>query len=242
MRIPQAVFIATLLCSPVMSLAAQAPADGPMASPTPPSTVARPAPTPAPPVPSALLQPALGNVQQAVAAIKLEKWKRGTVRDQAGTNISAIQHDMQERLPSLLKTADAAPGSLSKVLPLSRNIDALYDVLVHVIEEARVSAPGDEIDQLEQAMDSLEKARVTLGTGLQDTAALQEKQIIELRATVQTQAASLRVAAIPAPKPVCPAPPAPVRKKKHATPTTTTPKTTSPAAPSSSTTTPAKPQ
>lgn len=243
MRTPHAVFITTVLTFPLATFAFQAPASGPSTPPAAPTSSAPPAaPAPAPPVPSALLKPALANVEQAVAAIKLDKWKRGSVRDAAGTNIKAIQRDLEEKLPSLVTTADATPGSLSRVLPLSRNIDALYDVLVHVIEQARVSAPGDEIPGLEQAMDSLEKARVTLGNGIQDTAAAQEKQLIDLRTTVQTQAASLRAAAVPAAKPVCPAPPAPVRKKKSTASSTSTPKTTKPTTTTPPTATPAKPQ
>ena len=113
--------------------------------------------------------------------------KQGTISMQS----SAI---CTERCRRLMKEGDAAPGTLSKVLPLSRNVDALYDVLVHVVEAARVSAPGDQVGQLQQAMADLEKARVAFGNQLQQTADVQEKQIVDLRTTVQTQAASLKAA------------------------------------------------
>ena len=57
-----------------------------------------------------------------------------------------------------------------------------------------VSAPGDQIAQLQQAMDSLEKARIKFGNHLQDTAEAQEKSLVDLRTTVQTQQASLHAA------------------------------------------------
>ena len=128
---------------------------------------------------------------------------------------------MNGMLPALMKEADAAPGSLSKVLPLSRNIDALYDVMVHVVEAARVVAPADQVGELQQAMADLEKARVAFGDQLQQTADAQEKHISDLRTTVQTQAASLKAAATAPPAPKCPAPPTPAKKKKVAPKSTT---------------------
>ncbi len=161
-------------------------------------------------------------MQQTVGSLKLDRWKRGTVRDEAGTNVDAIQRDLQGTLPSLLKDADTAPGSLSKVLPVSRNVDALYDVLVHIVEAARVSAPGDQVGALQATMADLEKARVRLGNQLVQTATMQEKQIVDLRTTVQSQAASLKAAATQPPAPKCPAPPAPAKKKRPVAKTTTT--------------------
>lgn len=189
-----------------------------------------------PAAPSDILRRSLDEVQQTIGNLKLEKWKRGTVRDEAGTNVEAIQRDMKGTLPSLLKEADAAPGSLSKVLPASRNVDALYDVLLHVVEAARVVAPGDQVAELQTTLSDLEKARVRLGIQLQQTAAMQEKQIVDLRATVQTQSAALKVAATPPPAPKCPAPATPARKKKRPAATTTKPAAGTTANP------PAKPQ
>jgi len=153
-----------------------------------------------------------------VNALKLEKWKRGTVREEANANISDIQRDVQTTLPSLLKDADAAPGILSKMLPLSRNVNALYDVLLRVEEGARVAAPAEQVTQLERTLVSLEKARSALDLQLQETAAAQEKQVTVLRATLQAQAASWS-AVTPPPAPTCPAPP-PAKKavKKHKPP------------------------
>jgi hypothetical protein len=220
MSICKAIFVTTVF-SPMLVCAAQTAAGGPTASAAPASSAFRPV------APSDILKPALEEVLQTVGAVKLDKWKRGTVRDEAGNNIDAIQHYMQGTMPQLMSEGDAAPGTLSKVLPISRNVDALYDVLVHVVEAARVSAPGDQVGQLQQAMADLEKARVIFGNQLQQTATVQEKEMLELRTTVQTQAASLKAASTPPPAPKCPAPPAPVKKKKKApAKSTTTPDTT----------------
>jgi hypothetical protein len=165
-------------------------------------------------------------VQQLVGGLKLDKWKRGSVRDEAGTNVDAIQRDLQGTLPKLIKDGDTAPGTMSKVLPVARNVDALYDVLVHLVEQARVSGPGDQVGQLQTAMADLEKARVALGAQLQQTATVQEKQIVDLRTTVQTQAASLKAASTPPPAPKCPAPATPAKKKKVPAKKTNTPGST----------------
>ncbi|MBS1802218.1 MAG: hypothetical protein JST28_02565 [Acidobacteria bacterium] len=180
-----------------------------------------------PSAPSDILQRSLDEVRITVGNVKLDKWKRGNVRDEAGTNIDAIQRDLQGTLPGLLKDADSAPGTLTKVLPLSRNVDALYDVMVHVVEASRVVGTGDSVGQLQTALNDLEKARVVLDNQIQLTADMQEKQVVDLRTTVQKQDASLRAAATPPPAPKCPAP-TPAKKKRVAKPAgaATTPATT----------------
>jgi BRCT domain type II-containing protein len=235
MRIPKAAIGAavSIVFLPAMILrSAQVPATSVNTSAT-----GTPASYFTPSAPSDILQRALDEVRITVAQVRLDKWKRGSIRDEAGTNVDAIQRDMQGALPALLKDADAAPGTLSKVLPLSRNVDALYDVLVHLVEQARVSGPGDQAGQLQVAIADLEKARVILDNQIQQTADAQERQVVELRTTVQKQEESLRVASTPPPAPKCPAPAAPAKKKHH-----TTKSTTKPASGSSTSTTTSKPQ
>lgn len=241
MRIPQALLATSIFISSTLFCSAQTTASGPPspANGAPPATAAPSNFSPA--KPSDILKRPLSELEQVLGDVKLDKWKKGTVRDEASNNMNAISRDLQHTLPTLVTTADSAPGTLSKVLPVSRNVDALYDVLVHLVEGARVSAPGDQAGELQQVMGDLEKARVTLGEQMVQTASMQEKQIVDLRTTVQTQAASLRAAATtPPPAPKCPVAPAPAKKKKKpATATTTGQK---PAAGTPATTTPPKPQ
>ena len=103
---------------------------------------AAPAAAPAPPVlPSNLLVPSLNHLQETLNALKLDKWKRGTVRDEAGDNVNEVLKDVKSTLPDLMKTADSGPEAVSKTLPLSRNLGALYDVMLRVYEASRVVAP-----------------------------------------------------------------------------------------------------
>jgi hypothetical protein len=238
MRIFHPVFLAAAVCSTVAANAVQAPTNAAPAQGHPPSQAApiqapQAQAPPAQPVPSGLLKPSLDTVRQTLTALNLEKWKRGTVREEAADHISAIQRDMQDNLPPLLQDADAAPQTFSHVLPMYRNVDALYDVLLRVVEAARVSAPADQVTQLEGAWASLSKARHTLDDRLEDMAVEQEKQISGLRNTVQTQTAALHAAAAtpPAAAPVpCKTPAPRPRAKKKPNPPPATPLTASPTA------------
>jgi hypothetical protein len=162
-----------------------------------------------------MLQPSLDTLKETIGSLKLDKWKGGSVRTEATANVNSIQRDLQETLPGLLKDADGAPNSLGTLLPLHRNLDALYDVVLRVYDAARVSGPGDQVAALQAAMSSLEGGRRSLNDRLVSLAAAQEKQITQLQSSL---------AAKP-PAPVCPvvAPPPPaapvkkaVRKKKPA--------------------------
>jgi hypothetical protein len=189
---------------------------------------AAPTQTPAQSI-SGVLQPALNTVHLTLQSLRTDKWKKGSVRDEATVNIDAIQNDLRNNLPSLLQTADAAPGSVTKLLPVTRHVDALYDVLLRVTEASRIAAPDDQAAQLQQALTGLSNARLALDDRMQGSAGALEKQVQDLRATVQQQAA--QIAATPAPSALPCVPPPPARKA--------TPKRKPAAKPATGTTTPA---
>lgn len=199
-----------------------------LAAQTPAAT--QPAPAKPSPTPSAILKPALDNLQQALSVVRLEKWKgTGTIREEAEANISSIHRDLESTLPSLLAEADASPNSVVHLLPTYDNIGALYDVLLRVTAGSKLAAPSQQSAALDQAMTSLDAARRTLSDRLHSEAMAQEKQVSDLKATLRT------VQATPAPVvAACPPPPPPAKKRKAA------PKTTKPTTSTSSTnTTPA---
>ena len=211
MQIPHAALISTLAFAPLIL-------HGQPATPAaPPST----APVAAAPVtPSSVLQPALVVVESTLNSVKVDRWKRGSVRDEAGDNVNAMLHDLKTNLPPLLADADSSPRSLSKAIPLMKHLDAFYDVLLRVEEGARVSAPGDQVDQLLDALKKLGTARIDLYDNLQQSAAGQEKQVTDLQAQVKVQQAKLqepKPAPPPAPAP-CPTPKPAVKKKRPVTP------------------------
>jgi hypothetical protein len=171
-------------------------------------------------------------VEQAVSALKVDKWKKGTVRDEAGGHIGSILRDLHMTLPPMLATADAAPGATSKMLPVSRNLAALYDVLLSVVEAARIAGSADDLAELQQALTGLGNARDALDDRLLASIDALEKQEVDLRISLKASEAARVATPPPVVTPACPAP-APVRKKRVPKPAAATPQTST--APASST-------
>lgn len=164
---------------------------------------------------SAALQPSLDGLHKTMQGLHLDKWKGGGVRAEAERNIGSIMQDVEGTLPPLLQNADAAPASVSAALPALRNVDALYDVVLRVYDAARVAAPGDQVEALQQAMTGLDGGRHALMDHVTAAADAREKQVVALQTKLKTQVAP--VCPAPPPAPVCPTPKKPaVRKKKPA--------------------------
>lgn len=154
-----------------------------------------------------ILQPALDQVRGALAQVRVDKWKKGNIREEASQNIDQIRKDLDGSLPPLQRAADAAPGSLSRTLPVSRNVSALYDVLLRVVEASRVTAPDDQVARLQDALVALGNARLKLADAMQSSAETMEKQADDLRATIRSEEAQKAAAsAVPAAQPCTPAP------------------------------------
>jgi hypothetical protein len=227
MRISNAGIVVTICCSLSAAACAEQLRTGSTATtqnpaPTPVAATPPVAPPPPPFVTSQILQPSLDMLQQTLGAVKIDKWKRGSIRDEASSDIDQIQRDLQDNVPPLMKDADASQGTLSKVLPVSKHVDALYDVLLRVVEAARFSAPDDQATQLRQALSGLGSARLKLDDHIEERAAAQETQIHDLRGAVEKQA-SFKCPA-PPPTPVCTTPP-PKKPRKKTTSSSSTTKT-----------------
>ena len=187
--------------------------------------------------PSSLLRPSLSAVQDTLNNLRFDRWKKGSVRAEASDHVSSLLKDMQSNLPSLMSTADAAPGSVSQSMPLMKHLDAFYDVLLRVEEAARVSAPSEQVSALQKTMLQLNQSRLALDDRLQTEAVAQEKATVDLLASVKTlqqttaQYKAQIASAAAAPPPCKPATPA---KKKPAAkqPATNAPATATPAKPS----------
>lgn len=172
----------------------------------------------------AVLQPAVLSLQQAVDLLRVDKWKTSREVKAATTdNIGSIRKDVEGTLPGLVTAADAAPGSLTAMLPLSRNVGALYDVVLRVTVIAESGAPGDQAQALEKALNGLESARRSLADHLQQMAASDEARAGDLQKQLN---ARTTVAAVCPPAagatPVKAAADPEKRKKKVARPAKTT--------------------
>jgi hypothetical protein len=221
------VMLSAVFCAGQMPAA---PAMPPAQNQTPPATA------------SSVLQPSIDVVVNTLNALNLDKWKKGSVREEAANHVHSILRDVQTNLPPVMAAADAAPGSLSAAMPLVKHLDALYDVLLRVEEGSRVAAPSDQIGTLQQALVVFSTARFALDDALQKQAVTQEKQLSDLRVAVTKEtaartAAEQKAAAV---KP-CTPPAKPVRRRKRTTPAKKPQGTAAPQKPQSPAT-PQKPQ
>lgn len=155
------------------------------------------APQLAAPQPSTLLRPGLNSLEPALETLQPARWKLPQpARDEVQANLGSLHRALETTLPTLLTTADAAPSNFPALLPLSRNITALYDVLLRVEERARTAAPADQFAAVGQARLALDQARRAFDASLETTAIAQQAQLQQLQTRLAT------------PTPVCPAPPA----------------------------------
>lgn len=150
-------------------------------------TAEAPAPATPPAVsPSAILRPALANVQSTTAELKISKWKiPGSAREAAQEDVNSIQRDLGGTLPGLLASADAAPGSVPPSFAVYRNLDALYDVLLRISQKADLSAPSREAVAIASSLHELEAARRQLGDSILNTAQHHEARLVALESAVR---------------------------------------------------------
>lgn len=200
--------------------ATAAPASAPAA--TAPASASASASTSAPALASYtdLLKPALSNLYGTLADLKLEKWKNGNVRTEAEHDTASIVDDLNQKVPDLLKDADAAPARIDAAMPLARNFAALYDVSLRVLDAARIAAPADQAAKIQEALNGLAAANRALYDRLEQAAKAQQVQIgdLETRIKVQQEAAAHPLVAAAPPPPPCPVPAKkPAAKRKPAT-------------------------
>jgi hypothetical protein len=144
---------------------------------------------------SDVLNPALNVVSQTMAGLNISRWKApGEVRGAMQQNADSISRDLHNTLPGLLAQADAAPNSIPAILPVYRNVDALYDVLLRVSETANLAAPENESANISSSLNQLESARKDLSNVILSIAKNQEAEMTKLRATVAQYAATQQAA------------------------------------------------
>lgn len=175
-----------------------------------PSSTAGSPQSPAP-APSSLVRPAADAVSQTLSTLRFDRWKRGSIRDEASQDSDSIVNNLHRSLPPILDAADAAPTANSRLVPAFQNVDAMYDVLLRIYSAARVAGQPEDVDSLKKALTTLSLSRSALAARMQDQAAAQEKQIVDLRASYQALAAQKNA---PPLKPEPCTPPAPTHRAK----------------------------
>lgn len=139
------------------------------------------------------LRPALQQVGQALAGAQPDHWKvPREVKSAMDGDIEAIERDLNGTLAGLLQQADAAPGQVPAEFLVYRNVDALYDTLLRVVETADLAAPNQESGALQTALTSLESARAQLGDAILAGAQSQQNELSGLRRAIQAAQAAQR--------------------------------------------------
>jgi hypothetical protein len=140
---------------------------------------------------SGTLRPALSQVNQAVSNLDIRHWKApGSVKSAASGDVSSIQRDMSGTLASLMSQAEVAPSSVPSSFAVYRNVDALYDTLLRVVETADLSAPDQDVSALEGALRQLEAARTDLGERILAATQAQQNEVVRLRTVIARAAAA----------------------------------------------------
>jgi hypothetical protein len=197
----------------------------------------------------AQLEASSKNTQADLAKLRIERWKTdGSYKKQALAKVDSIQRNLQGALPEIISQLRAAPEDLSATFKLYRNLDALYEVLASVVEDAGAFGSKDDLQALSNDLSGFEGTRKQMAERIETLSAAKDAEVTRLRADLKTA----QTAAIPAapPKKIVvddnePPKKPPVKKKttKPANPSTTKPaagQTQTPPPPP--TQTPAKPQ
>jgi hypothetical protein len=162
------------------------------------------------------------NTQADLGKLRIEKWKvDNAYKRQALANVDSVQRNLQGALPEIISQLRNAPEDLPPSFKLYRNLDALYDVLVGVVEDAGAYGSRDDLQSLSTDLSAFEGSRKQLAERIDNLSSSKEQELTRLRSqvkTLQTQAE----AAPPPPKKIVvddtepPKKPAPKKK-----PTTT---------------------
>ena len=150
--------------------------------------------------------------QADLSKLRIEHWKTdANTKRQVQADVESIQRNLQGALPALITDLRSSPESLPSTFKLYRNLDALYDVLVSVVESSGAFGSKDEFQSLQNDLSSVEKARHSFADRMDNLASTKETELTRLRTQVQTAQAAANP---PPPKKVIvdDTAPAPVKK------------------------------
>ena len=131
------------------------------------------------------------STQADLGKLRIERWKAdGSYKKQALNNVDSIQRNLQGALPEIVSQLRNAPEDLPPTFKLYRNLDALYDVLRNVTEDAAAYGSKDDLQSLSNDLSGFEGTRKQLAERIENLSASKEAELARLRAqlkTLQTQ-------------------------------------------------------
>jgi len=170
------------------------------------------------------IEAASKDTQADLGKLRIERWKAdGSYKKQALGNVDSIQRNLQGALPEMITQLRNAPEDLPPTFKLYRNLDALYDVLRNVTEDAAAYGSKDDLQSLSNDLSAFEGTRKQLAERIENLSSSKESELTRLRGQLKTLQA--QVEAAPPKKIVVddtePPPKKPAAKKKPATKSTT---------------------
>lgn len=137
------------------------------------------------------IEQASQTAQADLSKLRIEHWKTDSnTKRQVQADVESIQRNLQGALPAIIADLRSSPESLPSTFKLYRNLDALYDVLVSVVESSGAFGSKDEFQSLQNDLSSVEKARHSFADRMDNLASSKETELTRLRTQVQTAQAA----------------------------------------------------
>jgi hypothetical protein len=143
----------------------------------------------------AQLEASSKNTQADLAKLRIERWKTdGSYKKQALAKVDSIQRNLQGALPEIISQLRGAPEDLSATFRLYRNLDALYEVVASVVEDAGAFGTKDDLQGLSNDLSGFEGSRKQLAQRIETLTAAKEAELVRLRADLKTAQAAIPAA------------------------------------------------
>ena len=135
------------------------------------------------------------NTQADLGKLRIEKWKAdGNYKKQALGNVDSVQRNLQGALPEIIAQLRNAPEDVPASFKLYRNLDALYDVLVGVVEDAGAYGSKDDMQSLSNDLSAFEGTRRQLAERIENLASSKEGELTRLRTELKSLQAQVEAA------------------------------------------------
>jgi hypothetical protein len=151
----------------------------------------------APPVPSASLSQVsslLSTLEQQsqaaqldLAKLRIDRWKTDSgSKKQTQSNVESVTRNLHDALPGMIGELRSAPESLVSTFKLSRNLDALYDVMGGVVESTGAFGSKDEFQVLANDLSAIEGSRRSFADRMETLAGSKEVELTKLRGQIHS--------------------------------------------------------
>jgi hypothetical protein len=138
------------------------------------------------------LEQASQATQLDLAKLRIEKWKTdGANKRQSDADAQSIQRNLKSAMPEMVSQLRNSPESLPGTFKLYRNLDALYDVFVSVVESAGAFGSKDEFQSLQNDLNAMEKSRHAVADRMEALSTGKENELGQLRAQLRNMQAAI---------------------------------------------------